>query len=108
MEKLKMFVVQEPVVAASCLIAGFGFFLPAVVRPILDSYQTTEHPPQPALSDVVKAGHLFLKGKNSLHAKIFIMLTTSIPAKSQQNCRGVAVDSGLDMVPAKEMENRQA
>ncbi|PNX65897.1 hypothetical protein L195_g062825, partial [Trifolium pratense] len=23
MEKLKMFVVQEPVVAASCLIAGF-------------------------------------------------------------------------------------
>ena len=24
MEKLKMFVVQEPVVAASCLIAGFG------------------------------------------------------------------------------------
>ncbi|KAJ1413760.1 hypothetical protein SESBI_19251 [Sesbania bispinosa] len=25
MEKLKMFVVQEPVVAASCLIAGFGF-----------------------------------------------------------------------------------
>lgn len=24
MEKLKMFVVQEPVVTASCLIAGFG------------------------------------------------------------------------------------
>ncbi|XP_014491490.1 uncharacterized protein LOC106754061 [Vigna radiata var. radiata] len=53
MEKLKMFVVQEPVVAASCLIAGFGLFLPAVVRPILDSYQATKQPPQPALSDVV-------------------------------------------------------
>lgn len=26
MEKLKIFVVQEPVVAASCLIAGFGEF----------------------------------------------------------------------------------
>ncbi|KAF7844059.1 uncharacterized protein G2W53_000964 [Senna tora] len=53
MEKLKMFVVQEPVVAASCLIAGFGLFLPAVVRPLLDSYQPTKQPPQPALSDVV-------------------------------------------------------
>ncbi|XP_017435305.1 uncharacterized protein LOC124830726 [Vigna umbellata] len=53
MEKLKMFVVQEPVVAASCLIAGFGLFLPAVVRPMLDSYQATKQPPQPALSDVV-------------------------------------------------------
>ncbi|TKY61243.1 60S ribosomal protein L28 [Spatholobus suberectus] len=52
MEKLKMFVVQEPVVAASCLIAGFGLFLPAVVRPMLDSYQATKQPPQPALSDV--------------------------------------------------------
>ncbi|PNX78365.1 hypothetical protein L195_g034343, partial [Trifolium pratense] len=30
-----------------------GLFLPAVVRPILDSYQTTKPPPQPALSDVV-------------------------------------------------------
>ncbi|XP_027350988.1 uncharacterized protein LOC113862031 [Abrus precatorius] len=53
MEKLKMFVVQEPVVAASCLIAGFGLFLPAVVRPMLDSYQATKQTPQPALSDVV-------------------------------------------------------
>ncbi|XP_027932612.1 uncharacterized protein LOC114188242 [Vigna unguiculata] len=53
MEKLKMFVVQEPVVAASCLIAGFGLFLPAFVRPMLDSYQATKQPPQPALSDVV-------------------------------------------------------
>ncbi|KAB2003090.1 hypothetical protein ES319_D11G107800v1 [Gossypium barbadense] len=26
MQKLKIFVVQEPVVAASCLIAGFGEF----------------------------------------------------------------------------------
>ncbi|ESW19321.1 hypothetical protein PHAVU_006G114500 [Phaseolus vulgaris] len=53
MEKLKMFVVQEPVVTASCLIAGFGLFLPAFVRPMLDSYQATKQPPQPALSDVV-------------------------------------------------------
>ncbi|KAL1313307.1 hypothetical protein HN51_039866 [Arachis hypogaea] len=53
MEKLKMFVVQEPVVAASCLIAGFGLFLPAVVRPMLDSYQESKQPPPPALSDVV-------------------------------------------------------
>ncbi|KAL2345918.1 hypothetical protein Fmac_007203 [Flemingia macrophylla] len=52
-EKLKMFVVQEPVVAASCLIAGFGLFLPAFVRPMLDSYQAAKQPPQPALSDVV-------------------------------------------------------
>jgi hypothetical protein len=27
MEKLRMFVAQEPVVAASCLIAGFGISL---------------------------------------------------------------------------------
>ncbi len=52
-EKLKMFIVQEPVVAASCLIAGFGLFLPAVVRPILDSFETSKQVPQPALSDVV-------------------------------------------------------
>ncbi|KAK9279128.1 hypothetical protein L1049_012804 [Liquidambar formosana] len=82
MEKLKMFVVQEPVVAASCLIDGVacvsnetldnpfvgknifhltgsgvvkisGLFLPAVVRPILDSMETSKEVPQPALSDVV-------------------------------------------------------
>ncbi|KAK4268894.1 hypothetical protein QN277_022121 [Acacia crassicarpa] len=53
MERLKMFVVQEPVVAASCLIAGFGLFLPAFVRPMLDSYQASKPPPQPALNDVV-------------------------------------------------------
>ncbi|XP_009620928.1 uncharacterized protein [Nicotiana tomentosiformis] len=53
MEKLKMFVVQEPVVAASCLIAGFGLFLPAVVRPMLDSFESSKQIPQPALSDVV-------------------------------------------------------
>ncbi|GMN42887.1 hypothetical protein TIFTF001_012093 [Ficus carica] len=53
MERLKMFVVQEPVVAASCLIAGVGLFLPAVVRPILDSYKASNEVPQPALSDVV-------------------------------------------------------
>ncbi|KAE8698022.1 hypothetical protein F3Y22_tig00004045pilonHSYRG00013 [Hibiscus syriacus] len=53
MEKLKMFVVQEPVVAASCAIAGFGLFLPAVVRPILDSFESSKQVPQPALKDVV-------------------------------------------------------
>ncbi|XP_057439683.1 uncharacterized protein LOC130731410 [Lotus japonicus] len=53
MENLKMFVVQQPVVAASCLIAGFGLFLPAFVRPMLDSYQGTKPAPQPALNDVV-------------------------------------------------------
>ncbi|CAD5189611.1 uncharacterized protein LOC103992721 [Musa acuminata AAA Group] len=53
MEKLKIFVVKEPVVAASCLIAGVGLFLPAVVRPILDSFETAKQVPQPALSDVV-------------------------------------------------------
>ncbi|KAH0980113.1 hypothetical protein GBA52_007290 [Prunus armeniaca] len=52
MEKLRMFVAQEPVVAASCLIAGFGLFLPAVVRPILDSFEASKQVPQPALSDV--------------------------------------------------------
>ncbi|WOK91363.1 hypothetical protein Cni_G00054 [Canna indica] len=53
MEKLKLFVVQEPVVTASCLIAGVGLFLPAVVRPILDSFDTANQVPQPALKDVV-------------------------------------------------------
>ncbi|KAH7685873.1 hypothetical protein IHE45_04G067800 [Dioscorea alata] len=52
MAKLRVFVVQEPVVAASCLIAGFGLFLPAVVRPILDSLETSHQAPQPALSGV--------------------------------------------------------
>ncbi|CAN6444770.1 unnamed protein product [Victoria cruziana] len=51
MEKLKVFVVQEPIVAASCLIAGVGLFLPAVVRPILDSMETSKQVPQPALRD---------------------------------------------------------
>ncbi|XP_020264180.1 uncharacterized protein LOC109840084 [Asparagus officinalis] len=60
MDKLKVFVVKEPVVAASCLIAGFGLFLPAVVRPILDSFETAKEVPQPALRDVV-AG---VTGKN--------------------------------------------
>uniref|UniRef100_K3ZAQ2 Fiber protein Fb11 n=1 Tax=Setaria italica TaxID=4555 RepID=K3ZAQ2_SETIT len=53
MDKLKIFVVKEPVVAASCLIAGFGLFLPAVVRPILDSWETAEKVPPPPLNDVV-------------------------------------------------------
>ncbi|CAA6661100.1 unnamed protein product [Spirodela intermedia] len=49
MGKLRMFVVQEPVVAASCLIAGFGLFLPAVVRPILDSFEAAKQVPQTAV-----------------------------------------------------------
>ncbi|XP_016538205.1 uncharacterized protein LOC107839298 [Capsicum annuum] len=53
MGKLRMFVVQEPVVAASCLIGGFGLFLPAVVRPILDSFESSKQIPAPALNDVV-------------------------------------------------------
>lgn len=53
MEKLRMFVAQEPIVAASCLIGGIGLFLPAVVRPMLDSMQSSEQVPPPALSDVV-------------------------------------------------------
>ncbi|KAG9144831.1 hypothetical protein Leryth_025638 [Lithospermum erythrorhizon] len=53
MEKLRMFVAQEPVVAASCIIGGIGLFLPAVVRPILDSFETAKQLPQPALSEVV-------------------------------------------------------
>ncbi|MBA0772503.1 hypothetical protein Goshw_000122 [Gossypium schwendimanii] len=64
MEKLKIFVVQEPVVAASCLIAGFGLFLPAVVRPILDSMDSSKQVPQPALRDersfeILVTGYLF-------------------------------------------------
>nr|GLL40533.1 uncharacterized protein LOC104087699 [Ipomoea trifida]GMD61873.1 fiber protein Fb11 [Ipomoea batatas]GMD64880.1 fiber protein Fb11 [Ipomoea batatas]GME02938.1 fiber protein Fb11 [Ipomoea batatas]GME17246.1 fiber protein Fb11 [Ipomoea batatas] len=54
MGKLRMFVVQEPVVAASCLIAGVGLFLPAVVRPMLDSFESSKQVPQPALTDVCK------------------------------------------------------
>ncbi|KAH9731418.1 hypothetical protein KPL70_009975 [Citrus sinensis] len=53
MEKLRMFVAQEPVVAASCLMGAFGLFLPAVVRPMLDSFESSKQVPQPALSDVV-------------------------------------------------------
>ncbi|KAF5775611.1 hypothetical protein HanRHA438_Chr13g0624871 [Helianthus annuus] len=53
MQKLRMFVVQEPIVAASCLIGGFGLALPAFVRPMLDSFESTKQAPQPALSDVV-------------------------------------------------------
>lgn len=30
-----------------------GLFLPAFVRPMLDTYRAAEQPPQPALSDVV-------------------------------------------------------
>ncbi|XP_047094834.1 uncharacterized protein LOC124707216 [Lolium rigidum] len=53
MDKLKIFVVKEPVVAASCLIAGFGLFLPAVVRPILDSWAVEEQVAPTPLKDVI-------------------------------------------------------
>ncbi|KAL6840520.1 hypothetical protein ACP4OV_030330 [Aristida adscensionis] len=53
MGRLRIFVAKEPVVAASCLIAGFGLFLPAVVRPILDSFETAKQVPQPALTNVI-------------------------------------------------------
>ena len=35
MEKLRALVVQEPVVAASCLIATFGLVFPLFVKPFL-------------------------------------------------------------------------
>ncbi|KMZ73342.1 Fiber protein Fb11 [Zostera marina] len=60
MDRLKVFVVQEPVITASCLIAGFGLFLPAVVRPILDSFDSAKQVEPPTLTDVV-AG---VTGKN--------------------------------------------
>ncbi|QCD77514.1 hypothetical protein DEO72_LG1g1139 [Vigna unguiculata] len=61
MEKLKMFVVQEPVVAASCLIAGFGILKSPNLNspPFANNFMSetplvaTKQPPQPALSDVV-------------------------------------------------------
>ncbi|KAK1302647.1 hypothetical protein QJS10_CPA01g02002 [Acorus calamus] len=53
MDRLRVFTLKEPVIVASCLIAGVGVFLPAVVRPILDSFETSKQVPQPALSDVV-------------------------------------------------------
>ncbi|KAG2241607.1 hypothetical protein Bca52824_096406, partial [Brassica carinata] len=48
--KLRMFVAQEPVVAASCLIGGVGLFLPAVVRPILDSLEASKQVKAPPLT----------------------------------------------------------
>ncbi|XP_019058494.1 PREDICTED: uncharacterized protein LOC104817372 [Tarenaya hassleriana] len=53
MERLRMFVAQEPVIAASCLIGGVGIFLPAVVRPILDSLESSKQVQPPPLTDVV-------------------------------------------------------
>ncbi|KAG1367668.1 protein RKD4 [Cocos nucifera] len=75
MEKLKIFVVQEPVVAASCLIAGVGLFLPAVVRPILDSFESAKQVPQPALSDSSKAStSCFSVGMDSEHPNSLMMV----------------------------------
>ncbi|KAK4578053.1 hypothetical protein RGQ29_028257 [Quercus rubra] len=54
MDSLRRFVAHEPVIAACCLLVGVnGIFLPAVVRPILDSYEAAKQVPQPALNDVV-------------------------------------------------------
>ncbi|XP_021748651.1 uncharacterized protein LOC110714445 [Chenopodium quinoa] len=53
MQKLRMFVAEEPVVAASCIIGGIGLFLPAVVRPMLDSRKAANQVPPPPLNDVV-------------------------------------------------------
>ncbi|GKB85553.1 hypothetical protein Tco_0957825 [Tanacetum coccineum] len=55
MARLRMFVAEEPIVAASCLIGGFGLFLPAFVRPMLDSFASSKQVPPPALSDVSTA-----------------------------------------------------
>ncbi|KAG6427217.1 hypothetical protein SASPL_111459 [Salvia splendens] len=98
MQKLKMFVVQEPVVAASCLIAGVGLyfhliltvicihldasskripnsmaeagfrlFLPAVVRPILDSYGTSNQGSKTCMSDV---SHMLDEGVSLLEKTV--------------------------------------
>lgn len=37
MEKLRGLVAQEPVIAASCLIAAVGISLPLLVKPLLES-----------------------------------------------------------------------
>ncbi|CAN1793979.1 hypothetical protein LINPERHAP1_LOCUS20172 [Linum perenne] len=52
MASLRSFIAQEPVIAASCIIGGIGLFLPAVVRPMLDSFETGKKVPPPPLSEV--------------------------------------------------------
>ncbi|XP_057861982.2 uncharacterized protein LOC131070447 [Cryptomeria japonica] len=52
-DKLKVFIIKEPVVVASCVIGGVGLFLPAFVRPILDSMETAKAVPHPGLNEVV-------------------------------------------------------
>jgi len=52
--KLKLFIVKEPIVFASCVIGGIGLILPAFVRPILDSMDSSEAVPQPSLNKVVE------------------------------------------------------
>nr|ABK21369.1 unknown [Picea sitchensis] len=52
-DKLRVFIVKEPVVFASCFIGGIGLILPAFVRPILDSMDSSEAVPQPSLNKVV-------------------------------------------------------
>ncbi|XP_042447928.1 uncharacterized protein LOC122035178 [Zingiber officinale] len=53
MERLRIFVAKEPIIATSLFFGGLGLFLPAVVRPILDSFEMAEPVEQPALDDVV-------------------------------------------------------
>ncbi|KAF9661963.1 hypothetical protein SADUNF_Sadunf18G0004000 [Salix dunnii] len=57
MEKLRMFIAQELVVATSCLIDGVSLFFPDVVRPILDSIEGRKHilERHPSMSDVLAA-----------------------------------------------------
>lgn len=50
----------------SCVLKISGLFLPAVVRPILDSLETSKQVPQPALSDVsIKFHKMFIQIINS-------------------------------------------
>lgn len=49
---IKLALVPSDMVFTYYVKSSTGLFLPAFVRPMLDSYQTTKQPPQPALNDV--------------------------------------------------------
>uniref|UniRef100_A0A803LN83 Uncharacterized protein n=1 Tax=Chenopodium quinoa TaxID=63459 RepID=A0A803LN83_CHEQI len=59
MEKLRGLVAQEPVIAASCLIATIGVSLPLFVKPLLDasssSSSSNKHTDQRRFSDILVA-----------------------------------------------------
>ncbi|RLN30623.1 fiber protein Fb11 [Panicum miliaceum] len=80
MDKLKIFVVKEPVVAASCLIAGFGLFLPAVVRPILDSWETAEKVPPPPLNEVCDFLHFWFVLCDAFRIKQLTLFPFNFPS----------------------------